>query len=83
MRNIFKFAYVIFAIVAMAVRCSTNAFAAACAAGQAACMNTCTSYCTISGQLVAPGYCSVCQKGCQAGGNACNAACPVTAKPGA
>jgi len=87
MKNIFKFAYVTLAVAAMAVSCSTNAFAATscggvCAAGAAACNASCASYCTATGLYVTPGFCGVCQGGCTAGANACNGACPVPQKPG-
>ncbi len=87
MKNIFKFAYVTVAVVAMAVCFSTPAFAAAtcagaCAAGKAGCLSGCSGYCSLAGQIALPGYCGACQTGCDSGASACNAACPVPTKPG-
>jgi hypothetical protein len=85
MKNIFKFAYVTLAVAAMAVCCSTDAFASpcnsACNAGQTACNASCASYCSTLGLITVPGACGACTGGCTAGANACNSACPVPVKP--
>ncbi len=87
MKNVFKFAYVTLAVAAMAVCCSTDAFAAgspcqaACTAGADACNANCAPYCTDAGEAAQPGFCGACTGGCDAGAAACNKACVTPTKP--